>query len=373
MTTRVNQRPSLSRSGIARAVRAQLLGTAAALGLHAGGALAAAPVQIPRDESPHNTAIEWWYYTGHLSGKDIFGQVHDYGFQTTYFRVGEGTFPVASLYLGNMAVTDLNRGTHVSDSRVGPQPDLLLPGGGYAIQLQDWNINGYKGSGTISGGFVTLDYALALSLRATTPVILNGDAGVMPPNATGTLDYYSFVNQAVSGTVIDHGLPVQVTGTAWFDHEYGTPNTNPSGWHWYAVELDDGTKYNISVLKDAQNHTLTAYGTYIAANGTYSKLDPSSLSDSDAGPTWTSPRTGATYPISEIVKVPGGQLNVTALVNDQEMTLLGPTLGGFASLLSTLGVSNPNYWEGDCRVTGTVNGKAVSGKAFLELKPYGTL
>lgn len=377
MSSASNKRFSFSRPrkhAVTAAIQLCLITAVASLGLHSRDARAqSAPVQIPRDEAPHNAGIEWWYYTGHLSGKDVFGVTHNYGFQTTYFRVGEGTFPVASVYLANMAVTDLNRGTHTNDTRISVQPDLLLPGGGYNIQLQDWNINARNGSGAMSGGFLSLDYTFSLGIHATTPVILNGDQGVMPPNATGALDYYSFVNEIGDGTIIDHGLPVHVTGTVWFDHEFGTPNTTPVGWRWYAIELDDGTKYNISVLKDAQNATVASYGTYIAADGSYSKIDPAALSDRDLGPTWTSPRTGATYPTAEVVAVPGGQVTVTARVNDQEMTLLGPNLASFAPLLASLGVSNLNYWEGDSKVTGVVNGKPVSGKAYMEIKPFGTL
>ena len=328
-----------------------------------------APVQIPRDEAPHNVGLEWWYVTGHLTGKDPSGKVHNYGYQWTFFRSGIGTFPVASVYVGNAAVTDLNRGTHEEDVRLNVQPDVLLPGGGYDIQLFDWNMAGKNGAASISGGFSTLDYGLKLSMYQSLPVVLNGDAGVMPPNASGSLDYYSFPSMQVAGTVIDHGVPVAVTGTSWFDHEYGAPSTVPTGWNWYAVELSDGTKYNVSILTDQNGHDTDAYGTYIAADGSYAKIDPSTLSDAPAGPSWTSPTTGIRYSTEQILNVPGGQLTVTSLVADQEMTLLGPNLGGLAAL----GIPDTIYSESDSTVTGTINGKPVSGVAYLEIKAYSQL
>ncbi|GAB3378195.1 lipocalin-like domain-containing protein [Lysobacter fragariae] len=332
------------------------------------------PVVIPRDEAPHDVTLEWWYYTGFLSGRDIFGKMHNYGYQVTYFRIGQqGTFPLASIYIGNMAITDLTRGTHTNDSRLSVQPDVLLPGGGYNIQLQDWNMQARNGTGSWNGGFLSLDYSLALNMQATTPVILNGDGGIMPPNATGALNYYSFVNVQAAGTIIDHGLPIAVTGTGWFDHEYGTPGSTPVGWHWYGIELDDGAKYNVSVLKNALDQTTLTYGTYIKADGSYSQINPVELDDSATLPLWTSPRTGVSYPTGSTVRVPGGQLTLTGLVKDQEMTLLGPNLAPLAPVTAVFGVPNPSYWEGAAKVTGIVNGRQVTGKAYMEFKPYAAL
>ncbi|HEY7850635.1 MAG TPA: hypothetical protein VIC27_11260, partial [Ktedonobacterales bacterium] len=39
------------------------------------------PVAFPQDEAPHQDLTEWWYYTGHLAGKDAQGQSHTYGFE----------------------------------------------------------------------------------------------------------------------------------------------------------------------------------------------------------------------------------------------------------------------------------------------------
>lgn len=339
-----------------------------------------APVEIPRDEAPHNVALEWWYYTGHLSGTDALGKAHSYGYQLTFFRsgLGTGTYPLSSAYVGNFAVTDLDRGVHASDSRVGVQPDVVLPTGGYDIQLLDWNMNGRDGDSDISGSFTVpaaspyavLNYGAQLSLRTQSSVVLNGNEGVMPPNPSGALDYYSFPKLQVSGTIDDNGTLVPVTGTSWFDHEWGASSGVSTGWHWYALELSDGTKYNISLLKDASGNTTLAYGTYIKADGTYGKIDPSTLADRDLGPTWTSPSTGVTYPTAEIVTVPGGQVTVTSLVDDQEMTLLGSTYAPLAPIAALGGITNFTYSESDSSVIGAINGVKVSGKAYMEIFPY---
>lgn len=328
---------------------------------------------IPADESPHNSTIEWWYYTGHLTGKDIFGVTHDYGFQVTDFRLGVGTYPLSSGYIGNFAITDLNRGVHENDARVSIQPDVLPPGGGYNIQIDDWNANARSGSGSMAAGMYTLDYLAQLSVQPKNyGVVWNGNGGIMPPTTTGALNYYSFPSLSASGTIVDHGLVVNVTGSAWFDHEWGAAfsSTTPTGWDWYAVELSDGRKYDVSVLKDASGNTTQTYGTYIAADGSYSVIDPSEIDDQSTGVTWTSPRSGLVYHTQQILKLPGGQVTVTALVQDQEMaTFAGLTGGVVQTLASSVGVPNTYYWEGDSTVSGVVNGVPVTGKAYLELNP----
>src|SRR5689334_14175021 len=40
------------------------------------------PVELPRDDAPHDVGIEWWYYTGHL-----FTESGDrYGFEYVIFK-----------------------------------------------------------------------------------------------------------------------------------------------------------------------------------------------------------------------------------------------------------------------------------------------
>ncbi|WP_311983613.1 lipocalin-like domain-containing protein [Parafrankia sp. CH37] len=99
-----------------RRLAALVLGTAASLALsavHAPVASAATPpVVLPADESAHPDAgMEWWYFTGHLTGKDVFGKSHSYGFETMVVRNdGLDTAPTGVIYNVNMSVTDLTRG-----------------------------------------------------------------------------------------------------------------------------------------------------------------------------------------------------------------------------------------------------------------------
>ena len=71
--------------------------------------------------------------------------------------------------------------------------------------------------------------------------------------------------------------------------------------------------------------------------------------------TWTSPRTGATYPVAWAIAIPSQdlQVTVTPLLDDQEMQV---------SFI---------YWEGAVRAEGTMGGAPVSGRGYVELTGYG--
>ena len=58
---------------------------------------AAAPISFPRDHGSHvDAALEWWYWTGHLTSEE--GRA--YGFQLTFFRARD-------LHLAHFAWSDL--------------------------------------------------------------------------------------------------------------------------------------------------------------------------------------------------------------------------------------------------------------------------
>src|SRR5690242_10555582 len=59
-----------------------------------------APIAFPRDEAPHDTLTEWWYYTGHLQAADGAR----YGFESVIFQSIRSTIP--PYFAAHTAVTD---------------------------------------------------------------------------------------------------------------------------------------------------------------------------------------------------------------------------------------------------------------------------
>lgn len=350
----------LTRSSRRRRLAAALLALlglfALLLTVPAGAAKAATGVSLPADESPHPSAgTEWWYFTGHLTGTDILGKKHSYGFEDVAVRSNLlGLEPVSALYNGQFAITDLTRGTFDKDTLNDTVlPDVVPAGGGFNVTVNLWNMNGKNGKNHISA-FDT-NYAINLSLNQSQPAALHGVNGEIPYGSFGSSAYYSETNLKVTGTVIDHGLLVNVTGTAWQDHQWGD-FTGPGGWSWFSLQLSNGTQYMLYFLKDPNGNLNQVDATQVNASGTYQSLSASQVSYKALG-SWTSPSTGITYEQNWQVTLPGGTITVNALEANQEVT----------------NISVQNYWEGDCSVTGTINGAAVTGQSYVEIQPTFTV
>lgn len=315
------------------------------------------PVSLPADESPHRDAsMEWWYFTGHLEGRDVFGRFHEYGFELTMIRMDAlATEPLAAIYNGHLAISDITRGTFTQTEAIySLQPDVVPSGGGFDNTVGPLHMDGRNGVDHLSGGFADLSYAgISLTLTQSAPAALHGDAGVIPYGPFGESGYYSQTNLAARGRLFDHGVLVNVTGIAWQDHQWGDFTAGPGGWEWFSIQLSNNTQYMLYFIHDADNRLVETVGTRVNADGTTTNL--TSVSRTPLG-SWTSPHTGITYQQNWSIGVPGGTLTVTAQLADQE--LWNPL------------VPQGSYWEGSSTVTGTVNGQAVTGKAYAELTPH---
>ena len=59
-----------------------------------------------------------------------------------------------------------------------------------------------------------------------------------------------------------------VTGTAWFDHQWGDfIAVGGGGWDWFAINLDDGTDLMLSLNRDIDGSYPLVYGTLVDAAG----------------------------------------------------------------------------------------------------------
>ncbi len=316
-------------------------------------------VVLPGDEGAHPSApMEWWYFTGHLNGTDIFGKKHQYGFEETMIRMDLlNTEPVACIYSGHLAISDLTRGSFKQNmSTISLQPDVVPCGGGFNNTVGTLHMDGKNGTNHINaGGFCDLSYtSINLTLKQSVPAAMHGGAdGIIPYGPFGESAYYSQTRLQVSGTLFDHGVLVFVSGTAWMDHQWGDFN-GVGGWEWFSIQLPDNTQYMLYFINDSTEAIVQKVGTRVNPDGTTTDLDPGSIAMTPLG-TWTSPHTGITFDSGWIVDVPGGSLTVTPQIIDQELSSpIFPT---------------GSYWEGTCTVSGTINGKAVTGQGYTELTP----
>ncbi|MFF1450326.1 lipocalin family protein [Streptomyces sp. NPDC058274] len=306
-------------------------------------------MRIPQDEAPHHDPDEWWYFVGHLSGVDAQGHQHCYGFeQVTFQLLDQGPAP---LYVGHFAITDLTRGTFQYDAALDSYPVPDTPNE-YALHTGAWTMSGASGKAKLHAALP--EYQLDLQLQSTKPVTLHGDHGTIPYGPLGTSKYYSWTSLGATGTVIDHGVPVKVTGVSWSDHQWGAFDfSTGAGWDWFSVQLTNGKQYMLYFIRDKNGVIVETLGTLVDKLGRTTNLSPSQLSETATG-SWTSPRTGITYGSGWKVNVPGGQLTVTPNLVDQELDL------------SSVGRV---YWEGSVSVRGTVSGSPVSGVGYTEINP----
>lgn len=310
-------------------------------------------IVLPKDEASHRQPAEWWYMTGFLDGTDPAGGKRSYAYEMVVFQIA----PVAGLppvYDAHFAISDLTRGTFHFEKRVLPGP-FTTTANRFDLNVLGFRMGGSMGAYYAKASRTDLQYAIDLTAQATQPPTLNGINGV-ETYGTWKSPYYSFNVNKTSGTVWDHGVPIRVTGTTWYDHEWatGAPGQADSGWTWFGVSMDDDTQYNLSFFMKGDGTIDHAIGVK-TANGTYTPIPASQLVLERIG-SWRSPNTGYTYPASWKVTLPEGAITIVPIIQDAE--LHAPATQKF-------------YYEGPARVTGTLGGKPATGKAFAEMNPWG--
>ena len=317
------------------------------------------PITFPQDEAPHRNLTEWWYYTGHFHGDDAQGKQHEYGFELTVFQTLRGQVP--PYYAAHYAISDISRGEFHYDQRValGSLAALPEPGStnGFDLGVQDWRVKGLNGADILSA--TMSDYTIALNLKDTLPrPVQHGGNGIITYGLAGYSYYYSRPLMTMSGAIQDHGAQIQVTGQAWFDHQWGNfISLAGSGWDWFSLQLDNRTEYMLYVIRDAQKKPISVVGTAVDADGTASEIPSEKIEITPTG-SWTSPQTGGVYPSGWQVTLPsrGVTLTLTPALLDQELDTAQST-----------GVA---YWEGAVRITGQASGKPITGQGYVELTGY---
>ena len=334
------------------------------------------PVSLPRDDAPHDRLTEWWYDTGHL----VDQQGGRWGFEFVIFRAERGGFPVS--WASHLALTDeAGQQFHYAQrAEIGPQVDLA-PGAASGFNLgvrgldasnpstftrAPWTMAGADGNDRLAAaasagealGDGTIPFGLALSLASTKPAALHDGDGYVDFGLAGGSYYYSRTAMTASGAITVGGRRLQVTGTAWFDHQWGDfISVGGGGWDWFALNLGDGTDVTLSMVRAADGSYPLVYGTLVPKDGATRRLGASDFTVSVTR-RWTSPATGADYPAGWTVSIPsaGVVAQLVPTVPQQE--------------LDTRATTGVVYWEGSQRVTATVDGRSVGGEAYVELTGY---
>ncbi len=325
--------------------------------------------EFPKDHGNHGEfKTEWWYFTGNLRAEGG----REFGYQLTFFRQGitppservpaESRFVAGDVYLVHFAVTDLAdevyyHGQLASRGAFDEAGAVVVAGDGNEPRRLAW-LQGSSVSLLPGGGFRIVgkdaDAEIDLTLSPTKSPVVHGKDGVSQKAAgVGRASYYySLTSLATTGTVKVGEEEFSVEGKSWFDHEWATNQLGEDqvGWDWFSLQFDDGTELMVFQIRQrGGGRDVHSSGTFVGTDGVGVSIADHEFS-LEAGRTWTSPETGAIYPLEWKLAVPklGLDLTVAARLDGQEQVL-----------------EPVSYWEGSVRASGS-----HEGVGYLEMTGY---
>ena len=316
------------------------------------------PVNLPADHGAHpDYRTEWWYVTDWLTDE----QGRERGFQITFFRVrsglgepSKGRFSPAQLIFAHAAIADPARGRLRHAQRSARASGRLAGSaiGGLDVWLEGWSLrardSGYR---ALARGE---DFALDLTLAPTRDPLLQGDAGFSQkgPTEAHASYYYSLPALAVSGAIELDGASLAVSGEAWLDHEWSSAlmPEGAVGWDWTGINLSDGGALMAFRMRDSRGATLFARAAWRDAGGRLRQFAAGEIGFTPVR-NWSSPRSGASYPVEIEIRLGELTLRTAPVLDDQE--------------LSTRRPAPVVYWEGLVHVEG-----GLRGRGYLEMTGY---
>jgi predicted secreted hydrolase len=342
---------------------------------------------FPRDHGSHpEFRIEWWYITGHLWDASS----NRFGFQSTFFRTAAPpsplptphatpTFGADHLFLAHAALLNTASGTFSHRERLHRQG---WAAGAATHSLHVWNETSSltllpdpdpdpssNSTPTTTPALrlvdtLRTDAAWDLTLSPAKPLVIFGTNGVSRKGASPSAasHYLTFPRLLAHGTLtLASSPPRPVHGIAWMDHEFGSSQLAPdqTGWDWLSIQLHDGREIMAYRLRKTDGST-DPFSTlaWIDRSGAAQHLPPSAFQLQPLA-SWSSPRSGATYPSGFRLITPDPSLgtdtvlHIVPLLQEQEMPGR---------------IGDVPYWEGACRVL-TPDGQE-RGVAFVELAGY---
>jgi predicted secreted hydrolase len=308
-------------------------------------------MQFPKDNFPHKSRIEWWYFNGNLEDK----KGNRYAFMNCLFKTDPrktdiplvNKIPAKEVYFSHSTLSDLKNNKFIA--RTHPLSVLSkdsLTKKNLFINYLNPSTSGYMNNELIQTGkseYKIKNEDIELTLKARKKPFMHNGNGEFNLEKIKVY-YYSLTDLEAEGIIRINGKPIEVKGRAWMDHEW-TAGAGAKNWDWFSVQLDNGTELMINYYNNGEH----AYAGINPKNqkGEFAEdliLLPKKI--------WKSRVTCAEYPTAWRIEVPSKKiaLDVKAVMEKQEIL--------FGSL---------NYWEGPTGVSGTMGGKKVHGRGFMEL------
>jgi len=324
-------------------------------------------ISFPADEGRHSAEpIEWWYTSGHLtattSGKT-------YSFMLTYFYYPASIFDGFRI----LNITDDATGKFYQDTKPVNYTSLSTNHLDIHASVYHGGAETWSNKVDAANKLVPFEYSIKAASAATgldldcvslkRPLIL-GDDGYLNQGMSNYTYYYSQTGNAVSGKLTLDGNTQDVTGISWIDRQYG--NFNPmtgEKYEWFHLQLSNGMDVNLWNIFTATNtipdnekyRILTAY-----VNET-SQYNTSDFQIERMAFNWM-PDSVMCYSSKWRLTSAENKIDVTIITKNDNTEVQSPF----------------RFYEGATTVSGTVNGKVVTGFGFAELlhsyaNPHGTI
>ncbi|MCE4540378.1 carotenoid 1,2-hydratase [Pelomonas sp. P7] len=323
---------------------------------------AATELRFPADFGAHpRQAIEWWYLTGLLS--DLDGGPPRFGYQLTFFRIPgpaaddhPSGLAARQLLLGHVALSDLGarRQRHAQRLMRGLPGAVYTTVGDCRVKLRDWLLQ--RRGTSYRAAFTGPGFSLDLEVLTPLPPLLQGEAGLSRkgPQPEQFSFYYSRPQLTGAATLEVDGRKLALGAKGWLDHEWSDNVLGDAvGWDWLGVNLDDGRALTLFQLRHADGRRSFAGGSLRTPGQPDRSFAPQEVQMTPLRH-WTSPATGARWPVEWRLQSPAGEMRLAAFFDEQE--------------IDARRSSGLVYWEGAARLFDTSN--RPLGAGYLELTGY---
>jgi predicted secreted hydrolase len=318
---------------------------------------------FPRDHHVHREfKTEWWYFTGNLTDE----RGRSLGYEITFFREGirppgdnseeRSRFIVDDLKFAHFAVTDASgaRFRFYQKTSRGSFGEAGFDDGARVAWIDSWSLV-LNDDGSFDLAAESPDARAKFHLVAAKRPVIHGENG-LSAKASGeghASQYYSITRLNTTGELRMGSVAHALQGESWFDHEWATNQLAPDqvGWNWCGLQMSNGTELMLYQMRLKKGEIdPVSNGTLVQRDGTAVHL-PAAAFRMTPTRFWKSKTSGANYPLAWRIEIPEQRLdlNVSPIVNDQELTL-----------------GRLTYWEGAVEV----NGDGIIGRGYLELTGY---
>jgi predicted secreted hydrolase len=317
--------------------------------LAAAGCRQGRELQFPADHGPHfDSRTEWWYFTGVAS--DDSGRA--LGFECTIFKrrvAGKKGFG----YLGHVAVSDPETQGYACKETLTRPPVGGIVEGIPGISITNFSCD-FSDNRTIFIRASSDNASLDLELAPRDDILLHGRDGTIAMGDGLPSFYYSFTNLATDGSISFRGREYHiVAGRTWMDHQWGDFTAFGVIWDWFSLRLDDGGALMLFHFRTIFDRTVRSNWTYRSASG---DVTYGTVFRMQAHRTYEDATGACAFPLDWTISIPdlNAEFTVLPLFDNQV----------FYSTMT------PDYWEGLCSASGSINGAPAAGSAYVELSGY---